>query len=1248
VTRDDLRLAAGVGAVSAVFLTFVTVLYPAKPAILFLGLVLGSLSALVAMGLVLVWRANHIVNFAQGDLGGLAAVLAASLIVGPGWSFFPAVAVGLVTALALGALIEVAVIRRFARAPRLVLTVATIGIAQLLQFGELGLPKLFNYDVVPQPPQPFSFRFEWFPVVFNGGHLLILVAVPLIGAGLGLFFVRSRIGVAVRAAAESADRAALLGIPVRRINTLVWVLASGLSGAAVLLRMPIQGVSIGTPLGPSLLLRALAAAVIGRMENLRVTFVAALVLGVVEQAVFFETGRTIVADAVLFFVILGALVVQRRGAVERAREIAASTWTAIREVRPVPRELRRVPEVLAARVALPVAAVAALVFWPLTWGQTPVSNLALSGTFAMLIGSLVILTGMGGQISLGPLAIFAVAAAAAGSLAQQGKDFFLCVAVGALVGAGVSVAIGVPALRIRGPFFAVTSLAFALATGVYFLNAEYFGWLVPDPAQRITRPVLFDKFDLESEWAFYYVVLVAFVYAMAVVWRVQNSRTGRALVAHRDNARAAQAFGISPTRIQLAAFGLSGFVAGMAGALYVFHQRGLNLSVLEPANNLKVFSIAVLGGLGSLPGAIVGAAYLAFVDLSPFTRQPLSRLFASGVGLLLILLVTPAGLGALLYDLRDRLLRAVARRRGIVVPSLLADVRVDEAPPPVVATATAARDPILSISGLEVSYGRTQVLFGVDLHVERGEILALLGTNGAGKSTLLAAVCGLVKAQAGSVVLDGETLDGAMPADTVGRGIVLMPGGKGVFPTLTVAEHLRLAAWPYADDPDGVAAATERALTLFPRLRERWDQKAGNLSGGEQQMLALAMALVARPKLLLVDELSLGLAPIVVEQLLEVVRAIHAAGTTVVLVEQSVNLAITLAQRAVFLEKGEVRFDGPTAELLAHPEILRAVFLEGGARRGGRVAVRERRPFEPVCTACGAEHPVVLETRGLTARFGGVQAVQDVDLTVRRGQVVGIIGPNGAGKTTVLDLVSGFVEPTTGRVILAGADVTALGAAARAEAGLGRSFQDARLFPAMTVRQAIAAACERHVAVRDPVAPLVLSPAVPVSEREVAARVEALIEQLNLGAYADKFVGELSTGTRRIVDIACSLAHDPLVLLLDEPSSGIAQRETEALGPVLLAIRDATGAALVIVEHDMPLICSVADELVAMETGVVVARGAPEEVIAHPRVVEGYLGTDRAAIDRSGDGVRPGGRGRPARAAAGAGGRAPAGAGRRR
>jgi len=203
-------------------------------------------------------------------------------------------------------------------------------------------------------------------------------------------------------------------------------------------------------------------------------------------------------------------------------------------------------------------------------------------------------------------------------------------------------------------------------------------------------------------------------------------------------------------------------------------------------------------------------------------------------------------------------------------------------------------------------------------------------------------------------------------------------------------------------------------------------------------------------------------------------------------------------------------------------------------------------------------------------------------------------------------------------VSIGGDDVTELSPDLRALRGLGRSFQDARLFSAMTVRQTIATALERHVRVRDPIAPLLLSPAVTASERAVAAEVDDLIDLMRLGAYADKFVGELSTGTRRVVDLACTLAHRPSVLLLDEPSSGIAQRETEALGPVLLDIRDKTGAALVVIEHDMPLICGISDELVALELGAVIARGQPNEVINDPRVVEGYLGGTEEVIFRSG------------------------------
>ncbi|MEY2589126.1 MAG: hypothetical protein QOJ67_1110, partial [Acidimicrobiaceae bacterium] len=291
------------------------------------------------------------------------------------------------------------------------------------------------------------------------------------------------------------------------------------------------------------------------------------------------------------------------------------------------------------------------------------------------------------------------------------------------------------------------------------------------------------------------------------------------------------------------------------------------------------------------------------------------------------------------------------------------------------------------------------------------------------------------------------------------------------------------------------------------------------------------------------------------------------------------------------------------------------------------------RHFGTACIECGHTHELALELRGIEASFGGIRAVDDVSIEVHQGQIVGMIGPNGAGKTTVLDIISGFVTPNSGTIWLQGTDVTPLPPEQRARLGLGRSFQDARLFPSMTVRDTIATAYERHVAVPDPLAAFLLSPAVKVSEREVDAEVDRLIELMRLEAYADKFVGELSTGTRRIVDLACILAHKPSVLLLDEPSSGIAQRETEALAPVLLDIREKTGAALIIIEHDMPLITTISDELVALELGAVVARGEPQAVVSDPRVIEGYLGTSDAAINRSGNGAKPTRRRKPLAAA---------------
>ena len=258
-----------------------------------------------------------------------------------------------------------------------------------------------------------------------------------------------------------------------------------------------------------------------------------------------------------------------------------------------------------------------------------------------------------------------------------------------------------------------------------------------------------------------------------------------------------------------------------------------------------------------------------------------------------------------------------------------------------------------------------------------------------------------------------------------------------------------------------------------------------------------------------------------------------------------------------------------------------------------------------------------LQVSDLRVRFGGVVAVDGVSLEVASGAILGLIGPNGAGKTTIFDAISGLVK-AEGKVLLAGVDISSASPERRGRARLGRSFQDARLFPSLTVAETLAVAFERHIRATDVISTALRAPWVVRAERKVRARVDELIDLMGLGAFRDKFISELSTGSRRVVDLAATLAHDPLVLLLDEPSSGIAQREAEALAPLLLRIRDQTGASLLVVEHDMPLITSVSDEIVALETGRVITRGWPEDVLSDPHVIASYLGTDAAAVARSG------------------------------
>jgi branched-chain amino acid transport system permease protein len=683
------RSIAGVGAAVAGFVVVVfsgKVLLPAfanttaVPNGLYLqGLVVGLLYALLAIGLVLIYRTNRIINFAQGELGAFSAVLAAELFTVYHVPYVVAVLAGLAAAVVSSAIVEFGIIRRFRKAPRLILTVATIGVAQILGALELGIPLLLQRGTTSATfrtglKSPWGLGFTFGNVNFTADHFIVLVVGPAVLVALALFFRFTRYGIAARGAAENAERARLLGIPVSRVSLIVWCVAGLLSAVTAILRAPILGFQLGAIAGQGLILRALAAAVIARMESLPIAVGAALVITMAEQTLFFSFGRTGPVDGFLLAVIVVALLLQRNriGRVDQG----ASTWRAVQEIRRVPRELRRLPQVRLAQagVLAAVGAVVLVVPFFLTAGKTSLASAIL--IYAMVGISLVMLTGWSGNVSLGQWALVGIGAMVAGKIVTSvvgdgpQPNFFLVLLIAGLCGAVAAVVIGLPALRIRGLFLGVTTLAFAVTANSWFLQ-----WKIITPVGAIVRPKLFGVIDITSEFSFYYVCVIGLLLALFAGRNVRRTRLGRSFIALRDNELHAQALGVRPISAKLSAFALSGFFAALAGGLLAYHQQSMRYDRFPAELSLAIFSMVVIGGMGSMTGAVIGAVYVRTIQ---FYLPAQYQFLATGFGMLVLLLIFPGGLGEIVFRVRDRWLRRYANKHSIVVPSLLADRRVEE------------------------------------------------------------------------------------------------------------------------------------------------------------------------------------------------------------------------------------------------------------------------------------------------------------------------------------------------------------------------------------------------------------------------------------------------------------------------------------------------------------------------------------------------------------------------------------------
>ena len=617
-----------------------------------LGLVVGMLYALLALGFVIVYKSTRVLNMAHGDIGGFGSILLVWLVFRWSLGFWPAFGVSIVAGALVGVWVERAFVDRLRNAPRVVLLVVTLGIAQLITAVNTLIvsPTQQAQLVRGNYPEPFSFHPTILGARLRPATLLTLILVPLVAAALGAFFRYHRFGVAMRAVAENADNARLLGVSARRVSLAAWALGGGLSATAAVLIGAVSGTAFNLGVGPGLLTRALAGAMAARLLSLPKAAVWGLGIGLFEQVVLFNTGgRTGIVDAILLGFILAVLLVQRR-ARGRAGELEESSWPVAQALRTLPRALAEGDLNRRLRTAMPAALIVAAAVLP--WVVSAARTLLLIRVIAFAIAglSLVILTGFGGQISLGQWAVAGVAAFASARLdVSAGWPQWSIPVAAVLVGSVTALVVGLPALRLRGLFLAVTTLAFAVAASSYLFGEQWF----TGGQQGITpaRPHL-----IAGDRAFYLAALVALAVAMLAARQASRGRLGRHIAAVRENERAAAAMAINVMATKLTTFALSGAVAGLAGWVFIYGGGIGNVESFLAPESLRIVALTVVGGIGSVFGPVVGSALVIGLP-GFFPGQAFLAAFGTAIGVLQVLLHLPAGLVSLPLKLRDAIVR---------------------------------------------------------------------------------------------------------------------------------------------------------------------------------------------------------------------------------------------------------------------------------------------------------------------------------------------------------------------------------------------------------------------------------------------------------------------------------------------------------------------------------------------------------------------------------------------------------------
>jgi ABC-type branched-subunit amino acid transport system ATPase component/branched-subunit amino acid ABC-type transport system permease component len=909
------------------------------------GAVTGAIYSLVAAGLTLSYTSTGIFNFSYGAAAFVCAYVFYELHSGLHWAIVPAAAVTiLVFAPLMGLVLDAAVFRPLGRATESAKIMATVGLLialpaltrfvldELVNVFGFGIPSGqevsqvgFPAGIGPVPKKDWTLPGK---VPLDSNQLIVFVAAAVCALGLWFLLRRTSLGLHMRAVVDRPDLARTRGIDERTTSRWAWVIGMVLAGLAGVVGSPILG-SLDVNVFITIVFVASAAAVIGGLRSIPLAFAGGLILGVAQNLVFgyatFASDIRGFNSSVPFVVLLGGLVLLARDRARRGGSAAEDT-PAPDFADDLPAWRRALPWVIATLGLLVYIVVLADDFW--------ISTIATGLALALVFLSFTIVTGLGGMVSLAQAGFVSAAALTAGMfIGRYHWPFVPALIAGAVVATIVGVAVALPALRLGGVPLALATLALAFL-GDQLLFA--WNWLRNDEAGwSIARPVL-GPLDLNDNKALAITLLVMVGLTILLVHNLQRSLSGRAVVAVRASETAAATSGVSPVRTKLAVFALSAAVAGVGGVMLATTQGSVsNVSTPAIIGLLWLASVVLMGI--RRPGAAVVAGITTAASpvlLRSGFHWPLLPTFldwggtkSSDIPAILFglgavqLARNPDGVFAI-TSAQNRARRQKRAARSAVEVAIVAEeqataqeaARLEQELESLGALRSPAStfeevpaDAALVLQDVHAGYGDVEVLRGVTLAIAPGTITALLGANGSGKSTLCRTASGLITPTAGVVRLRGEDVTGQLAPARARADVIVVPESRGIFPGLSVDENLTLRL-PTADE-------RSQAYDRFPVLGERRHLPAGSLSGGEQQMLALATLLVRPPAVVVCDEPTLGLAPLIVEQIMEIFTELRRQGVALLLVEEKSKAILGIADRVAVLQLGRLAWYGPANDV---------------------------------------------------------------------------------------------------------------------------------------------------------------------------------------------------------------------------------------------------------------------------------------------------------------------------------------------